>query len=385
MDMINNDLNILTIQNVDFSIMDDDTKNKFEQAIKDLQDESTKDKSEDDKEVRLNVGSETYKRIQNKWNHLDKVIAENKFNLPLFDDEVKYLKELLFDRRKKYNIYEILIIDDIINKFNTTKMVRNEELDWNVYVFEFDIAKITYLFHILKETKVYGVNEKLGIYVNIITKIGNVTKLTSEYDKLIQDLISDNTLNVERPMIKPDELENDNEVKELDEISEFIKNNTARGGTEEEKDNLYKQVKERWNEVSNRIFEKTFILNLDAKELSKIITSLNKIEYDMDTAFAVTSVYTDLMQCNSQLNEKAVEIPVNIALISNLLYVLNSFTLDGNSNEKVFHMYTEIINKIQNVNKKFAYIDNYQKKLSADIAEWVALFDENVDSDKVNN
>jgi hypothetical protein len=170
----------------------------------------------------------------------------------------------------------------------------------------------------------------------------------------------------------------------LSDISQYINENTGKGKSEEEKDELYKVATEKWKKFSAELRELKYNFFLN-KDQWLFITNLleNKLEYDVNTIFLALEIKNILRQEEGFkifTSSDTLEFPVNATEITYLYHLISTHKTVGLSRDSI--MFSEILIKIADIMKIVNYYDTEGKRLSADIQDWVVLFEDGITSDK---
>lgn len=169
-------------------------------------------------------------------------------------------------------------------------------------------------------------------------------------------------------------------------VLDFTKNNNGKGKTDLEKDNLYRDAQKIWAEYTECLKSTKYNFNLNRvqwKFLSDLIQG--KLEYDINTIFLAIELTEVLgtMKEDSKVfsnDTDSVEFLVNATEITYIYHLISEHKVKGLSKDS--YTFSEILKRIGAVSKVFNYYDTIGKNLAADIQDWVACFDENVNIEK---
>jgi hypothetical protein len=206
--------------------------------------------------------------------------------------------------------------------------------------------------------------------------------------------------NIETNTIKPELsfLENDIENviltkqhefdldKQISDIENYIKNNTGKGKSEEEKDSLYEVAQEMWKKLKNILTDCKYNFYLNRAQY-KFLTDLllGRLEYDVNTVFFAIEL-TDLlgtMKDVKYLNDKdLIAFPVNATEITYIYHLISTYKVKGLTRDA--YTFSQILRRIGGISKVFNYYDTSLKNLGEDIKLWVATFEEGVTSEELN-
>lgn len=177
--------------------------------------------------------------------------------------------------------------------------------------------------------------------------------------------------------------------EKFDNIIKFLKENHAQNLSEGEKDELYKKLKDMWNEVSGKTGKLNsisfdLVLHRDEhKFLVDLIT--NKMEYDVDTVFYAIELDKMIreMISNNKYNgdDDAKGMKMTPLDITYLYHIISKHKVKGlNQKTKLF---ASVISSVGVSSKVFNYYSEMFKNISDTIQKWVlSLDDESALSDE---
>jgi len=203
-----------------------------------------------------------------------------------------------------------------------------------------------------------------------------------------------NMANIETNVIKPeisffenevthfllsneDELKMDNQLKE---VEEYMKNNSGKGKSEEEKDELYKNAQLMWKEYANilRNVKYSFFLNRTQwKFLTDLI--LTKLEYDVNTVFfaiELTNLLASMKDTKFTNDTQLVAFQVDATEITYIYHLIAKHKVKGLTKDS--YTFANILKKIGDISKVFNYYDTAAKNLTGEIQNWVTAFEDGV-------
>ena len=176
----------------------------------------------------------------------------------------------------------------------------------------------------------------------------------------------------------------------LDNAIQTIENfmlQSGEGKTDEEKDALYSEAQNLWNEYANNMKTAKYNFFLNRNQW-KFITDLllSKLEYDVNTVFfaiELTDMLGDMRNVKYNNDEELKSTPVNATEITYIYHLISKYKVKGLTKES--YLFSEILIKIGDISKLFNYYDAVGKNLSTDIQNWVTSFEEGVDFEKSVN
>lgn len=200
--------------------------------------------------------------------------------------------------------------------------------------------------------------------------------------------------NIETNVVKPEikffenNIENltidpSNEVlldKKIQTIEDFMTTNDGKGKTEEEKDTLYRDSQELWQDYTNSLRDVKYNFHLNRVQW-KFLTDLilQKLEYDVNTVFFAIEL-TDLLGTMREVkytnDEELISFPVNATEITYIYHLISKHKVKGLTKDS--YTFSKVLVRIGNISKLFNYYDSYAKNLSTEIQNWVTSFEEGV-------
>ncbi len=196
--------------------------------------------------------------------------------------------------------------------------------------------------------------------------------------------------NVVRPEISFFENDTDNLIltpfyeseleNKINQIESYINDNSGKGKTDEEQDELYKNSQNFWKEYSVSLRDTKYNFHLNRNQW-KFLTDLilTKLDYDVNTVFFAIEL-TDLlgtMRDTKYTNDtELISFPVNATEITYIYHLIAQHKVKGLTKDA--YMFSQVLKRIGSISKVFNYYDTYGKNLSSDIQDWVTSFEEGV-------
>ena len=170
----------------------------------------------------------------------------------------------------------------------------------------------------------------------------------------------------------------------IKDIENYIKNNSGKGKTEQEKDVLYTSSQGLWHSYVNALKDAKYNFQLNRPQ-HKFLTDLllTKLEYDVNTVFfaiELTDMLGGMKEIKFTNDIDLVAIPVNATEITYIYHLISKHKVKGLTKDS--YTFSKILLRIGGVSKIFIYYEAASKNLSQDIQDWVLTFDENITSDK---
>lgn len=171
------------------------------------------------------------------------------------------------------------------------------------------------------------------------------------------------------------ELEN-----KISSIEDYITNNSGKGKTEEEQDNLYKDAQELWKNYANTLRDTKYNFHLNRPQW-KFLTDLvlSKLEYDVNSVFfaiELTDLLGNMRDAKYSNDTELVAFPVDATEITYVYHLISQYKVKGLTKEA--YMFSQVLKRIGSISKVFNYYDTSGKNLSNDIQDWVTSFEDGV-------
>ena len=166
----------------------------------------------------------------------------------------------------------------------------------------------------------------------------------------------------------------------INNLEGYMTGNSGKGKSESEKDELYKEAQEMWNEYRDTLTSAKFNLHLNRNQynlLSDILVS--KLEYDADTVFVaieLSSALASMKEHKFQDDKEVYDFKVNATELTYIYHLISKWKVKGLS--KSAYTFAEILQRIGTVSKLFNYYDKWAKYLSEYVQNWVTSFEEGV-------
>lgn len=168
------------------------------------------------------------------------------------------------------------------------------------------------------------------------------------------------------------------------EVENFIKNNSGKGKSEDEKDKLYSEAQVKWKEYFTKLksVKYNFFLN---REQWNFLTNLvlTKLEYDVDTLFFAIEL-TDMLGSYNNVkfsnDSELKDFKMNATEITYIYHLIAKYKVKGLTKDA--YTFSKILLKIGDLSKVINYYDTAGKNLSTDIQNWATAFEDGVSFDK---
>jgi len=166
----------------------------------------------------------------------------------------------------------------------------------------------------------------------------------------------------------------------LQGVEEFMKANGGKGKSESEKDELYKQSQQLWQDLALCLRDTKYNFHLNRPQW-KFLTDLVlvKLEYDVNTVFFAIEL-TDLLGSMKDVkysNDKdLIAFPVNATEITYIYHLISKHNVKGLSKDS--YTFAQILKRIGAISKVFNYYDTTIKNLSTEIQDWITSLEDGV-------
>ena len=168
----------------------------------------------------------------------------------------------------------------------------------------------------------------------------------------------------------------------IKDIEDYLYNNHGRGKSEAEKDALYGQAKQYWENYAEALRNIHFTFYLNRKQYQFLTDLLiNKMEYDVNTVFLAIELTDMLGEWKSSGSSTKDDVSLNgyVADATEITYIyhlISKHKVNGLSNSS--YRFAEVLRRIGAISKIIAYYDTHAKNFSKEIQNWVATFEDGV-------
>ena len=138
---------------------------------------------------------ELYKKSQQLWQDLALCLRDTKYNFHLNRPQWKFLTDLLLVKLD-YDVNTVFFAIELTNMLGSMKKVSYTN-DKDLVAFPVNATEITYIYHLISKHSVKGLSKDSYTFAQILTRIGNISKVFNYYDTTskglsteIQDWIS---------------------------------------------------------------------------------------------------------------------------------------------------------------------------------------------------
>lgn len=167
----------------------------------------------------------------------------------------------------------------------------------------------------------------------------------------------------------------------ITDIENYMKNNSGKGKTEQEKDELYKNAQNLWHGYSASLKDAKYNFYLNRPQY-KFLTDLilSKMEYDVNTVFfaiELTDMMANMKGAKYTDDQSLISFTVNATEITYIYHLISKHKVKGLSKEA--YLFSQILYRIGGISKMINYYDAAHKNLSTDIQNWVLTFEDGVE------
>jgi hypothetical protein len=177
--------------------------------------------------------------------------------------------------------------------------------------------------------------------------------------------------------------EESNLDSKIKDIEDYMKNNSGKGKTEQEKDELYQNAQKLWHGYSSALKTAKYNFYLNRPQ-HKFLTDLilTKMEYDVNTVFfaiELTDMIGGMKGAKYTDDQSLVSFDVNATEITYIYHLISKHKVKGLSKDA--YTFSQILYRIGSISKIINFYDATHKNLSTDIQNWVLTFEDGVEVD----
>jgi hypothetical protein len=178
----------LRINDNEYTLLDTNSENNLDSKIEDvnsfMKNNTGLDLSEEEKD---NV----YAQCVSLYNEYKTELTNQKFNLLLNREQYNLLTDILI-KKLEYNIDTVFIAIELTNtlgRIGGTKFANNDEIK----EFPITATEMTYIYHLIATYKVKGLTKEAYTFGQLLTRIGDISKVINYYDGFAKSLKDDIT------------------------------------------------------------------------------------------------------------------------------------------------------------------------------------------------
>lgn len=129
---------------------------------------------------------ELYKNAQLMWKDYTNILRDVKYNFHLNRPQWKFLTDLILTKLE-YDVNTVFFAIELTNllaSMKDTKFTNDDQL----LAFPVDATEITYIYHLISKHKVKGLTKDSYTFVNILKRIGDISKVFNYYDTAAKNM-----------------------------------------------------------------------------------------------------------------------------------------------------------------------------------------------------
>ena len=162
-------------------------------------------------------------------------------------------------------------------------------------------------------------------------------------------------------------------------IVAYMQNNNGYGLQDTEKDLLYAESQQLWNEYAKHLRRVKYTFYINRKQWQYLTDLLrDKLEYDVNTIFfaiELTNMLGSWAIEGTNKDDVSLKGYESDATETTYMYhLISKHKVKGLSNST--YVFSQILLRIGEISKIINYYDNHAKQLSTDIQNWVASFED---------
>ena len=165
----------------------------------------------------------------------------------------------------------------------------------------------------------------------------------------------------------------------IQEIKDYMSNNSGKGKTNSEKDEMYLSAQKIWKSFIDTLESVRYNFFLD-KEQAKYLQDLiqNKLEYDVNSVFFAIEIKSLIDSIRNSKTDIS-SFPMSATDVTYIYHLISQHKVKGLGKDSI--NFSQILLMIGSVSKIFNYYDTTGKNLATDIQDWVLTFDDSVNFD----
>jgi len=132
------------------------------------------------------VKENLYIQAQQLWREYAEIFKFTKYELNLNRKQWRFLIDLLY-KKLEYDVNTVFFaieLKEMLGNMKDTKFENDDE----VIAFNVNATEFTYIYHLISPYKIKGLVEDAYIFAEILTKIGEISKIFNYYDNISKSL-----------------------------------------------------------------------------------------------------------------------------------------------------------------------------------------------------
>jgi hypothetical protein len=132
-----------------------------------------------------------YKQVTDEWNILTELIKDVKYKFPLTGSEARFVKKFIYNDAP-LDFERVFIANTLVERFlqpNDEAIINAKAEDTlDIYV---EVTDSIWIHSLMKEFTSKGFNDQARLFMMVITKIGDISKLYETMDKSSKELATE--------------------------------------------------------------------------------------------------------------------------------------------------------------------------------------------------
>lgn len=168
---------------VEYLLLSNEGESNLDSKIKEINEyminNHGKGKSDEEKD-------ELYKNSQILWKELAGVLQNTKYNFHLNRRQYQFLTDLIL-KNLEYDVNTVFFAIELTDILATMKDMKFNN-DTDLVSVPVNATEITYIYHLISNHKVKGLNKSAYLFAQILRKIGDISKVFNYYDTTAKNL-----------------------------------------------------------------------------------------------------------------------------------------------------------------------------------------------------
>jgi len=162
----------------------------------------------------------------------------------------------------------------------------------------------------------------------------------------------------------------------IQEIKDYMSNNSGKFKTNSEKDEMYLSAQKIWKSFIDTLesVKYNFFLDKDQAEYLQDLIQ-NKLEYDVNSVFFAIEIKSLIDSIRNSKTDIS-SFPMSATDVTYIYHLISQHKVRGLGKDSI--NFSQILLMIGSVSKIFNYYDTTGKNLATDIQDWVLTFDDGV-------
>jgi hypothetical protein len=172
---------------IEYRILDTNSEFLLDSNIKEIEDYMNNNHGSGKED---SYKDELYKNAKEMWEKYAENLRDTKYMFYLNKKQYQFLTDLLIDKMD-YDVNTVFLAIELTNMLGEWRTVGTKKDDDHIEGYVSDATQITYIYHLISKHKVKGLSHASYRFVEVLKKIGHISKIVAYYDASAKSLAKD--------------------------------------------------------------------------------------------------------------------------------------------------------------------------------------------------